>query len=194
VTRDITCLMCRLAAASALIVVLASCTTDVDAMGEEEEPKKRTVPLKLPKKRLPRKEEDKLLDIIDELRDADSEYLERIKAEEIIAAAIAKGQIGALDYVVQLLDDPKWDVRAAALRIIVKHGRSSPAAVSVLVQVIGDPAMNAAVRDDAVRALRGWTGKYFGYNAWSDPRAAKAAVAKWKAWLEETGGVIEDAE
>ena len=179
----------RLSLVAAVVLALAGCP-----LGEEPldvGARKPKTPLRMPRERLDRGNEEVVLALLDQMRGGDNaDYLGRVKAEEELDRHMREHGPGAVPYLVQLLDDPQWDVRAATLRLLMRYGRSRPEAVGVLVDVIGDMKMNPAVRDDAARALRSWTRKDFGYRAWSDSSRVKAAAARWREWLEETGGLL----
>jgi hypothetical protein len=173
---------------SAISVFAAGCTRDF--FNDDEEAPKRVAPIRLPAKRISRRDEERLLKVLDDVRGVDAEFLARAKAEDTLQRLLADDPTGSIDYVVQLLDDPQWGVRAIALRMLMAYGRGCPAAVSALVQVIGDNAMNAAVRADAEGVLRKWTGNDYDYHAWETPERRRVAVRAWKQWLDETHGVI----
>ena len=155
--------------------------------------------LKVPRERLDRETEDVVMALLEDMRGKD--YLTRVKAEEELERRIKKEielsiKVGVtprprvVSYLLQLLDEPQWDVRAATFRILMKYGFGCPEAVAALVQALGDMNMNGAVRDGAARSLVRWTGKSFGYNAWAAPVEIRSAAKRWDRWLEETGGVI----
>lgn len=155
--------------------------------------------LKPPGERLDRDTEEAVMALLEDMRGKD--YLTRVKAEEELERRIKKEiklsiRAGVsprpmvVPYLLQLLDEPKWDVRAATFRILMKYGFGCPEAVAALVQALGDMNMNARVRDGAARSLALWTGKTFGYNAWASPLEIRSAAKRWDGWLEETGGVI----
>jgi len=165
--------------------------------GQENEPRRARPPLELPKVRLERKAEEELLGLLEKLRSSavETDYLGRVKAEEDLKRLLAEAERSGLEslympYVLQLLNEPIWDVRAATLRLVMRYGRTTPAAVAALVQVVGDMSMNAAVRDAAARTLEAWTRLGIGYNAWAEPEEVKAAAERWKDWLDRTGGVL----
>jgi hypothetical protein len=162
-------------------------TSDLDTIASTERPMPR---LKLPKNRLPRKDEDAILELLDDMRGVDADYLARRKGEETLRKLMEKQPKEISAYVVQLLDDPQWDVRAGALRLLIEYGKYCPEAVGALVQIAGDQTMSAVVRKDAVGALHAWTGEDFGYRAWGDSAEVKAAAGKWKKWYDDTGGNI----
>jgi len=155
--------------------------------------------LRPPRERLGRETEEAVMALLEDMRGKD--YLTRVKAEEELERRIRKEielsirfgvspQPVVVPYLLQLLDEPKWDVRAATFRILMKYGFGCPEAVAALVQALGDMNMNARVRDGAARSLALWTGKTFGYNAWASALEVRSAAKRWDRWLEETGGVI----
>ena len=176
-----------------LAAVCVGCPRDGDLFGEDltmDDDVQEMSRLPLPTHRLPRDREDELLDLIDEYRGPKSDFLARTRAYETIGGMLVKDEAGVIPYVVELLSEPSWEIRAGALRMVIKHGKQSPEAVAALVQVVGDMKMNSAVRNDAALALRNWSGEYFGYNAWDDEEEIQKAAARWKSWLDITGGVI----
>ncbi len=173
----------RLATLVATSLALAGCPRD----GSESSAPR----LKVPRARLDRETQDAVMALLDEMRGRD--YVARVKAEEELERRIrgeAPGGLDVVPYLVQLLDEPQWDVRAATFRLLMKYGFACPEAVAALVQALGDMNMNAAVRDGAARALASWTGQGFGYDAWGPRVKIRAAAKRWDQWLEETGGVI----
>ncbi|MHC4200378.1 MAG: HEAT repeat domain-containing protein [Planctomycetota bacterium] len=185
-----------LTALAAASLLLAGCPFGGGKQDSTGEPGGRLIP---PHERLDRETEEAVMALLEDLRGKD--YLTRVKAEEELERRIRKEidlsiRVGVtprpmvLPYLLQLLDEPKWDVRAATFRILMKYGFGCPEAVAALVQALGDMNMNARVRDGAARSLALWTGKTFGYNAWASPVEIRSAAKRWDRWLEETGGVI----
>lgn len=173
----------RLATLVAASLALAGCPPD----GSDSS----ALRLRRPRKRLDRETQDAVMTLLDEMRGRD--YVARVKAEEEIERRIrgeAPGGLDVVPYLVQLLDEPQWDVRAATFRLLMKYGFRCPEAVAALVQALGDMNMNVAVRDGAARSLARWTGESFGYDAWGPVVRIKASAKRWNQWLEETGGVI----
>ena len=157
--------------------------------GERRLPAREKLPLRLPRKRLLAKEDEAAaMDLMDGLRSDD--YLKRVKAKEDIEKLVAMNPVGVAPYLVQLLDEPQLDTRMEVIRIYMKHCRQSPEAVEILIEVINDPAMSAALRADVSAKLREWSGNDFGYRAWTDPDGVQEAGGKWKDWYRETGGYI----
>ena len=186
----------RLTALAAASLALAGCPF---GGGEREGAGGPGGRLKTPRERLDRETEEAVMALLEDMRGKD--YLTRVKAEEELERRIKKEielciKVGVTPrprvvvYLLQLLDEPQWDVRAATFRILMKYGFGCPEAVAALVQALGDMNMNAAVRDGAARSLARWTGKSFGYNAWVSPEEIRSAAKRWDRWLEETGGVI----
>lgn len=132
--------------------------------------------------RLDRGEEEVVLSLISSLKTGD--HYARTRAEQELAARGSK----VVPYVALLLDEPDWDVKAVSLRLIVKHGSGSPSAVKTLVKVLGDASVPDAVRQDAARALAGWTGQEIPYDAWGPPGGVESAAAAWRAWYEKEHG------
>lgn len=184
---------------SALILaalVLSGCPTR-EAVESPEPAKKSKPSLKLPKVRLEREAEQELLAILDKLRAPaqDADYLSRVKAEEDLGRLLEQAERSGLEslyvpYMLQLLDEPSWDTRAIILKLIMRYGRTTPAAVAALVQLIGDMSVNAPLRQRAAEVLEMWTRLGIGYNAWAEPEEVKSAAGKWKEWFDRTGGVI----
>ncbi len=186
----------RLAALAAASLALAGCPFGGGKQDSAGEAGGRLIP---PRERLDRETEEAVMALLEDMRGKD--YLTRVKAEEELERRIRKEielsiRVGVtprpvvVPYLLQLLDEPKWDVRAATFRILMKWGFGCPEAVAALVQALGDMNMNAHVRDGAARSLARWTGKSFGYNSWASPLEIKSAAKRWDRWLEETGGVI----
>ncbi len=145
--------------------------------------------LRAPKRSpLEKEKEAAVMDWMDDLRGDD--YLKRVKAEEELDKLMKEDPAGVAPYLVQLLDEPQLDIRVAVIRLFVKYGRGSPDAVEMLIEVINDPGMSVAMRADASRTLRGWTGEDFGYRAWTDPEGVGEAGGKWRVWFGRTGGYI----
>ncbi len=186
----------RLTALAAASLALAGCPFGA---GKREGAGEAGGQLKAPRERLDRETEEAVMALLEDMRSKD--YLTRVKAGEELERRIKKEielsmKIGVtprpmvVPYLLQLLDEPKWDVRAATFRILMKYGFGCTEAVAALVQALGDMNMNAAVRDGAARSLALWTGKSFGYNAWASTVEIRSAAKRWDRWLEETGGVI----
>jgi hypothetical protein len=123
-----------------------------------------------------------------------SDYLARVKAEDdlkkLLADADRYERARMVRYVIPVLNEPQWGVRAIALKIMMLHGRDCPEAVGELVQVLGDVNVNAPMRDAAARTLARWTGTDRGYDAFELKPRVKVAAARWRKWLDETGGHI----
>lgn len=86
----------------------------------------------------------------------------------------------------QDLQNPAPIVRARAAGM----GREVPASVAVpaLIDRLEDP--DGVVRMSACEALRQRTGQDFGYVPWADPSERASAVARWRAWWQETQGQV----
>jgi len=130
--------------------------------------------------------------LLEDLRGRD--YLARVKAEEslkkLLSAAEPDVRVRMVRYIIPVLSEPQWGVRAIGLKLLMAHGRDCPEAVAELVQVLGDMNVSAPMRDAVARTLARWTGDGLGYNAFDPEPRAKAAAARWRKWLEETGGRI----
>jgi hypothetical protein len=153
--------------------------------------------LTLPRIRLDRPSEQEVLDLLKELRDAD--FLGRAKAEEDLdarlGAAGGRPEPGVVPYLVQFLRESPLEPRAAAMRLLMRHGRACPAwaraeLVGAFVEMLADASVSAGLRSDAARALRVWTGESFGYRAWADAEDRAAAAKRWKDWLDEQKGYV----
>jgi hypothetical protein len=176
----------RVAGALLAALLVSGC---VDREAERRLPPREKPPLRLPRKRLLAKEdEDAVMDLMDGLRGDD--YLKRVKAKEDIEKLVALNPVETAPYLVQMLDEPQLDTRMEVIRIYMKHCRQSPDAVEMLIEVINDAAMSAALRADVSAKLLEWTGKDFGYRAWTAPDGVQEAGGKWKEWFRETGGYI----
>ncbi|MHC4250145.1 MAG: hypothetical protein ACYS9X_13535 [Planctomycetota bacterium] len=143
--------------------------------------------------RLDRETEQEVARLLKDLCKRD--YLARVKAEEslkkLMAEAPSYERARMVRYVIPVLSEPQWGVRAIGLKILMEHGRDCPAAVAELVQVLGDMNVNAPMRDAVARTLERWTGSDRGYDAFEiEPGVRAAAAARWKEWLDETGGLI----
>jgi len=142
--------------------------------------------------RLDPKTETEVARLLEDLRGTD--YLARVKAEDelkkLMAAADPDVRAKMARYVIPVLSEPQWGVRAIGLKLLMAHGGNCPEAVAELVQVLGDMNINAPMRDAVARTLARWTGDSLGYNAFDVEPRVKAAAARWKKWLEETGGRI----
>jgi hypothetical protein len=168
----------------ALACALAGCPKEA---GEDGLP-----PLALPASRLEREREKQLLELLDDIRG--DEYLARVRAEEKIEEMVETSSLGEVasvaGYMVQLTTDRRLDVRTSAVRLLAMFGRDCPAAVRALVDSLGDSGLSAALRDDACRSLRHWTGNAFGYRAWGSEEEREEALARWQEWLDSTGGYV----
>ena len=161
-------------------------------------PPARGQPFRYPPRadRLDRETEGAIVTLLDNL--CGREYLVRIRAEDDLRRRLEKAptdeRAKISGYVVRLLDEPQVDVRASALRLLMRHGRDCPEAVAALVQVLGDEHVASPVRDGAARALARWTGKDLGYRAYDPVLRVRAAAARWREWIEETGGRLPPRE
>ncbi len=142
--------------------------------------------------RLDPETEKEVARLLADLRGKD--YLARVKAEdslkELLAGTRPFERARMVRYIVPVLDEPQWGVRAIALKILMQHGRDCPEAVAELVQVLGDMNVNAPMRDAVARTLTQWTGSNRGYDAFEAKPRVKLAAARWRKWLSETGGNI----
>ncbi|MHC5053497.1 MAG: hypothetical protein ACYTKD_02135 [Planctomycetota bacterium] len=145
--------------------------------------------------RLDRETEQEVARLLEDLRGKD--YLARVKAEESLKKLMAETEsyerARMVRYVVPVLNEPQWGVRAIGLKILMEHGRDCPEAVAELVQVLGDINVNAPMRDAVARTLARWTGSDRGYDAFEIEPRVKLAAREWRKWLEETGGLIPTA-
>lgn len=144
--------------------------------------------------RLDRETEQEIARLLEGLRAKDYDYLARVKAEENLKELLADAgfvkRAKMVRYILPLLNEPQWGVRAIALKILMEHGRDCPEAVAELVQVLGDTNVNAPMRDAVARTLARWTNSDFGYDAFEPKPRVKAAAREWRKWLDETGGRI----
>ncbi len=122
------------------------------------------------------------------------DYLARVKAEENLKKLLAEARSHIkprmVRYIIPVLNEPQWGVRTIGLKILMEHGRVCPEAVAELVQILGDMNVSAPMRDAVARTLAQWTGDGHGYNAFDTEPRAEEAAARWRKWLEETGGRI----
>lgn len=128
-----------------------------------------------------------------------SNFITRAKSSNLLRARIVSrlpGGPAVVPYIVPLLDSPQWDVRAEAIKLLIKYGRFSPSAIASLIDIMGDKGITAHLRDRIAETLRSWTENDFGYNAMNSDDSQERALAAWKKWLEDTGGVFrkESAE
>jgi len=138
--------------------------------------------------------ETEVVRLLEDLRGTD--YLARVKAEDglkkLLSVAGPDDRARMVRYVIPILSEPQWGVRAIGLKLLMGYGRDCPEAVAELVQVLGDMNVSAPMRDAVARTLARWTGDGLGYNAFDPEPRVKAAAARWRKWLEETGGRIPD--
>ncbi len=152
-------------------------------------PPRHRPPLRAPREgSLEKEKEAAVMDWMDDLRGDD--YLKRVKAEEELDKLMKEDPVEVAPYLVQLLDEPQLDIRVAVIRLFMKYGRGSTDAVEMLIEVVNDAGMSVALCADASRTLREWTGKDFGYRAWTDPEGVEEAGRKWRVWYGRTGGYI----
>lgn len=122
------------------------------------------------------------------------DYLARVRAEENLKKLLANAEPHVrpkmVRYIIPVLSEPQWGVRAIGIKILMKYGRACPEAVAELVQILGDMNVNAPMRDAVARTLARWTGDGHGYNAFDTEPRVRLAAALWRKWLHETGGVI----
>jgi len=142
--------------------------------------------------RLDPETETEVARLLEDLRGRD--YLARVKAEDglkkLLSAAEPDVRARMIRYVIPILNEPQWGVRTIGLKLLMGHGRDCPEAVAELVQVLGDMNISAPMRDAVARTLARWTRDGLGYNAFDDGPSVKAAAARWRKWLEKTGGRI----
>ncbi len=144
--------------------------------------------------RLDRETEQEIARLMVDLRGRD--YLARVKAEESLKKLLAEAEyhvrVKMVRYIIPILNEPQWGVRAIGLKILMKYGRGCPEAVAELVQILGDMNVNAPMRDAVARTLARWTGSNLGYNAFDAEPRVMFAAASWRKWLQETGGIITE--
>ena len=96
-------------------------------------------------------------------------------------AIAAEGNRAAVRDVLPLLQDKHPYVRETAARLLERL--DARVAVQSLIAVLDDEHVN--VREAAVTALRGITGKAFGYDPRADTVERARAVTEWKAWWRD---------
>ncbi len=104
----------------------------------------------------------------------------RIAAILGLGKALGKNSVTDLH---PLLDDSQDRIKLAAARAVADFGDRK--CLSPLLRLLSSEEIN--VRSSAAGALRGLSGKHFGFAAYDTPKKHSAAATKWKTWIANEG-------
>jgi len=109
---------------------------------------------------------------------------ENIEVRIGVSAALGKSlKAKASDDLNKLLDDPDDQVKLAAARALADFGdRASLRSLRELLS-----SEDKLVQTSSALALRGLTGKRFGFSAHDNLEKRNEAIAKWESWIEDEG-------
>ncbi|GEM_PF-3593551 len=101
-------------------------------------------------------------------------------------AVFVLGEIGspeAAKHIAYLLEDPVFEIRLEAARVLVKRGHAD--GIPVLIQGLDHDKY--WVRLLSIDTLQAATKQYFGYHANDPPDRRHFSIRKWKNWWETEG-------
>lgn len=121
------------------------------------------------------------VDAIDELCCAMLKDSDRLVRELAVQSLSNVSRDALREMMPQLLEDPAWEVRWAALAHLAGGGQNThDEAIPFLIEALDDPVTN--VRHYSYQRLTGNTGMRLPYNAVAERKQRLRDQAKWKAW------------
>ncbi len=116
------------------------------------------------------------------LRRALQSTIHEVRIAAIVGLGKALGKKSVAD-LHPLLGDSQDRIKLAAARAVADFGDRK--CLSPLLRLLSSAEIN--VRTSAAVALRGLSGKYFGFAAYDTQEKRSAAAAKWKTWIANEG-------